>query len=203
MKRPGIAVLAWIGLSTAALARQDGANDAQPMDQPPTPVEALAVDEGLTTETAVTLRWSAPNYTGGLLDIEAGPAERYEVYISDHSVEDDPDSSTVIVSSTTMTPKLPGEAEELLVDGLEPGVTYFFAVRSQGWFYWSEWNLNGPVSVTTALPPPPPPKSVEVLDPGPSGPKDPHHGCFGSATGSASAWMIGIIAVVVAGRLRS
>jgi phosphodiesterase/alkaline phosphatase D-like protein len=93
------------------------------VDYPPMAITDLAaVDPQLTS---IRLTWSAPRDDKG----PGNAAASYDVRYSTSPITDaNFDSATVAPQG--LTPKGPGQAESLLVTGLTPGTTYWFAVKS-------------------------------------------------------------------------
>lgn len=166
--KPLVLSLALAGFIPTAVA-QSG-SDAQPADFPPIPVEDLRVDDVESTLSSVTLRWTAPVYQNMMMDGDF-PAEAYEIYCSTDPISEETLSPDLLVPGCeTLHPQAAGTDEEFLVDSLSPGVFYYFAIRSRGWYYWSLLNTNAPVGGATAsLPPPPLPPPDPAADPGAGG----------------------------------
>lgn len=111
----------------AAISTDGQVDSRTPDASPSTP--GLITDLRVVSPHAqrLTLRWTAPTMEGG------GSAAAYEIYYATRRLR--PwmlEEADVIRLASVPTPASAGSAEELVVEGLAPNATYFFAIRSQG-----------------------------------------------------------------------
>ena len=105
-----------------------------------TDLAATAISSG-----SVTLAWTAPGDDDSL-----GRAERYEVrYSTEPLTEANWDYSRE--AGSAMSPQQAGSVEQLQVAGLEPGSTYYFAVRARD-DAWQSGSPSNVVAATTTMP---------------------------------------------------
>jgi hypothetical protein len=90
-------------------------------DITPAQIDDLAVLE--TTESSVTLTWTATGDDG-----ESGNATAYELRYGKKRITAENWQTMQIVQGLPV-PKSPGECEIFLIFNLEPGTTYYFAIR--------------------------------------------------------------------------
>lgn len=107
----------WSGLSNIAsgktLAELDSISPAR--------IDDLVVTE--TTQTTITLEWSAPGDDGSV-----GTASAYDIRYASIEINDATWADAISISDPPI-PKQPGELETFIVTGLEPDTTYYFAIK--------------------------------------------------------------------------
>lgn len=129
-----------------------------PLDMvPPAAITDLAATTG-TTMGSVNLSWTAVGDDG-----MTGTANAYEVRYSTSAIS----SEAVWLSATKVTsglptPKAAGQAESMMVSGLTPGPTYYFAVRARD----EEPSLGGLSNSASAKAQTPPPAGPGMYDDG-------------------------------------
>ena len=88
---------------------------------PPTQVTDLAAVNVQSTQ--LLLRWTASGDDG-----MSGPASQYDIRYSTSAI-DDGNFATATVVTQSLTPKAAGQPESLLVTGLAPSTTCYFAIK--------------------------------------------------------------------------
>jgi len=91
--------------------------------EPPSDVVDLAADA--TADTEFLLTWTAPGDDGG-----EGPAAEYDVRYSVSPITSSVRFANAQRIDGVPAPRAVGEPESLLVDGLYPGMNYFFVLKS-------------------------------------------------------------------------
>ena len=92
---------------------------------PPSSITDLKASAGSEPGT-VNLSWSAPGDDGGV-----GTASAYIVRYANSIINSETAWGSAMDVSGEPTPSESGSAENMVVSGLNPGTTYYFAVRSQ------------------------------------------------------------------------
>lgn len=118
--------------------------EAEDMDfTPPSAVTDLAVTD--TTAGTATLQWTAPGD-----DREQGTANRYDVRYSTVPIGEE--SWTYAKKAGSIPePKVAGSAETATIEGLDAGITYYFAVRARD-DVWQEGSISNVIYSTTTIP---------------------------------------------------
>ncbi|MGD0352146.1 MAG: fibronectin type III domain-containing protein [Dehalococcoidia bacterium] len=80
---------------------------------------------GDPTYTSLTLTWNSPQLTPGW-----GPATQYDIRYSLSPITTEAEWQAAIQLATPPTPQPPGSPETLLVIGLNPCTTYYFAIKA-------------------------------------------------------------------------
>ena len=109
--------LAGLSNSPSAMAMTD--------TTPPSAISNLTALPG-TYEETINLSWTAPGDDGS-----SGTAKNYLVRYADTIIDATSWNSATPVNIGLPTPKNAGSAETMIVTGLTPGHSYFFAVRAQ------------------------------------------------------------------------
>jgi hypothetical protein len=106
-----------------SLAACGGGSSTRPDTTPPAPVADLAVVD--STTTTLTLRWTAPGDDGS-----AGTASAYDLRSSTAPITSSNFNSASQVPGA-LSPRPAGSQEMIIVTGLPPLATYYFALVSQ------------------------------------------------------------------------
>jgi subtilisin family serine protease len=106
---------------------------ADPDDTPPNAILDLAVSSA--TSNSLFLNWTATGDDG-----DTGTASTYDMRYSTSSI-DDTNFDAAMQASGTPAPGPFGTPESMEVLDLDPGTTYYFAVKAQ-----DEWGNSGPIS---------------------------------------------------------
>lgn len=88
------------------------------------PVFGIGLDAQSPTANSVTLIWTAPGDDG-----DSGTASEYDIRYSLSGITEANWDSAVQVTGEP-SPQPPGSAETFMVTGLQPGTTYYFAIRT-------------------------------------------------------------------------
>ncbi len=89
-----------------------------------TPPAAIADLQATDVHTRrLTVTWTAP------ADPDNGAASTYDIRVSTSPIDAGNFADATAVPQT-LTPQIAGSAESLLIDGLAPGTTYYFAIKS-------------------------------------------------------------------------
>lgn len=130
-----------------------------PVDNtPPASVTDLAVVAFSSVD--VQLRWTAPGDDG-----TTGTACQYDVRYSTAPIVTDSDFASAMQAPNPPLPSPPGEIDQMLVSGLTPGLTYWFALRSAD-DLWNWSGLSNVVSATTTPLDVTPPEAIADLSAG-------------------------------------
>lgn len=89
---------------------------------PPAAITDLAATNVQSTQLLLT--WSSPGDDG-----LAGQAVAYEIRYSTAAIDEGNFAAATLISHS-LTPKAPGQPENLLVTGLSPSTTYYFAIKT-------------------------------------------------------------------------
>jgi hypothetical protein len=108
----------WSGISNIASAATLSDQD----NIAPNPVTDFTVSD--ITDNSVTLTWTAPGDDG-----DQGQATTYDIRYDTSYIGNDTWGSCTPVSGEP-SPQPPGSAETFTVDNLQPGVTYYFAIKT-------------------------------------------------------------------------
>lgn len=110
---------------------------------PPAAIDDLVAGGGDDPGT-VKLTWTAPGNDGDT----AGKAYRYEVRYSASPISDDTAWAAAAIAGGPPTTKWPGVAQTMAVAGLQPGATYYFAIKTGDEAgNWSALSAPNPVAV--------------------------------------------------------
>ena len=122
-----------------------GTTTALPDTTPPEAVMDLATSN--PTDTQITLTWTAPGDDG-----DVGTASQYDIRYSTSPINEGNFSSATEVQGVPQ-PKSAGSPESLVVTGLSPETTYYFAMKTADEVpNWSDLS-NVAQGTTTAIPP--------------------------------------------------
>lgn len=128
---------------------------APPDTTPPANITDLEVVAFSSVD--VQLRWTAPGDDG-----MTGTASKYDVRYSTLPIVTDADFLAATTALNPPLPSPPGEIDQMLVAGLLPGTTYWFALKSGD--ERSNWSgLSNVVSATTTAPDTTPPAAITDL----------------------------------------
>lgn len=151
-----------------ALMTEDEAHNMSPMSNVPhattlnppdtTPPANITDLAALNVSSVdVLLQWTAPGDDG-----TTGTASRYELRYSTSPIANLTDFAAATPFANPPIPSPPGETDLALIDGLTPGVMYYFAVIAADEVpNWS--GLSNVVSVTTIIPDTTPPAAINDL----------------------------------------
>ncbi len=118
------ALRAWDGSNLSDLS--DEAGPAQSADDlPPGQITDLATQGG-PGEGDVTVSWTAPAEDS----LSGGPVEEYDLRYSESPIQSDQDFAGADQVQDEPVPGEPGADESVVVDELQSGVLYYFAIRS-------------------------------------------------------------------------
>jgi N-acetylneuraminic acid mutarotase len=109
--------------NASEISNVDDAYVTQPDVTPPETIDDLAAATGVTTGSVI-LTWTAPGDDGA-----TGTADAYDVRFA-VSLIDGTNFQQAVQYSHSLTPKTAGSTETMVVVGLVPNQTYYFAVRS-------------------------------------------------------------------------
>lgn len=98
----------------------DTVTAAIPDNIPPSPIEDLAAD---ASETAITLMWTASGD-----DANEGIAYRYVIKQFTEEINEDNWDDAVAIADPPI-PQIAGSEESMILNELEPGLSYFFAIK--------------------------------------------------------------------------
>ena len=157
-------------------------------DPPPAAIADLVA--GNPTETTLALQWTAPLDTTSPSGIRTdGSALAYDLRYSlvDPATVDASwwSAATPTIADDDMKPKLPGNAETLVVSGLTPGLTHYFAIKSRDGVSTDHWSALSNIAMGATAPPYIPPAQQPTSGYGESTPRS-GNGCGYSAAGHAS-----------------
>ncbi|MCK5561672.1 MAG: fibronectin type III domain-containing protein, partial [Thermoplasmata archaeon] len=112
------------------------------------------------TSNSINLTWTAPANNGSV--ISSGSVSEYEIR---YHTEEITNASWVAATifSQVITPQSPGIQEQIIISGLQPNTTYYFAVRARDTeFNWG-WVSNSPYNTTLPGPDVIPPAVIDDL----------------------------------------
>ncbi|MEZ5358251.1 MAG: fibronectin type III domain-containing protein [Candidatus Zixiibacteriota bacterium] len=109
------------------------------------------------TQTTVTLSWTAPGDDGG-----SGTAAQYDIRYSTAMITGSNWNSATQVSGEP-TPQSAGSMESMMITGLNPGTTYYFAIRAADEM--PNWSAISNVVAVTTLSSDLPPAAIITLTP--------------------------------------